>query len=166
MPYKDIEKRRLCQRRHKRSRSLYQAAWRKKNPEKFKEYARRWYSKNRTRVNEYRKEYIQRRYVASPWLRTYDGILTRLRQARRGKHRQLCYVGIKMFMTREDLKFLWFRDNAAAMNSPSIDRKDGKGDYTLANCRYLEMKENRRLVKRVYSDCFPFKCAETQSVGV
>ena len=31
------------------------------------------------------------------------------------------------------------------MKRPSIDRKNSKKDYTLQNCRFLELSENARL---------------------
>ncbi len=52
--------------------------------------------------------------------------------------------GIRNLLTMEELIYLWIRDNAAKMVQPSIDREDVKQDYSLANCRFIEMDENRR----------------------
>ena len=43
-----------------------------------------------------------------------------------------------------DFKTLWFRDKAYSMECPSIDRIDNNGHYSIDNCRYIEMAENRR----------------------
>lgn len=50
--------------------------------------------------------------------------------------------GIKCLITKEELKFLWFRDKAYNMNKPSIDRKDNDEHYELSNCQFIEMSEN------------------------
>ena len=44
----------------------------------------------------------------------------------------------------EEIIYLWVRDKAGSMIQPSIDRLDCAGDYTLENCRFIEMDENRR----------------------
>lgn len=66
--------------------------------------------------------------------------------------------GIKNFLTPEDLKLLWFRDKAYLMKKPSIDRINDDGNYTLKNCRYLELiiNINRGKAKQwgyKYEDC-------------
>lgn len=84
-----------------------------------------------------------------PWQKTYYSIHCRLRRAKHldvwgNKYR--CYVGIEMHMTPNNLKMLWERDNAAQMVKPSIDRKDPKGHYSVENCQYIEMRDNRAKV--------------------
>jgi len=52
--------------------------------------------------------------------------------------------GIKNFLTFEDVKYLWFRDNAAAMKRPSLDRRDSSDDYNFDNCRFMELYDNQQ----------------------
>ena len=56
--------------------------------------------------------------------------------------------GIKFLMTVSDFRYLWLRDRAYKMEKPSIDRKNGKGNYTLKNCRFIENFLNNSLAHR------------------
>lgn len=73
-----------------------------------------------------------------PWRATLQGIKDRLKKLNTIYHR----LGIRCFITTEELKTLWFRDKAYLMKKPSIDRKDSLKNYTLKNCRYVEFKKN------------------------
>lgn len=52
--------------------------------------------------------------------------------------------GIKCFLTHADIDYLWKRDKVYNLKRPSIDRIDSEGDYTLENCRFIELTENSR----------------------
>ena len=52
--------------------------------------------------------------------------------------------GIKNFLTLNEMKDLWVRDNASAMKVASIDRIDNDGDYVFSNCQFIEKAENSR----------------------
>ncbi len=77
-----------------------------------------------------------------PWKFTHRYILTRCYNKNSDHYKGYGSKGIKNFLTVEDLKYLWFRDNAYSMKKASIDRKDPKKNYTLDNCRYLEYSAN------------------------
>jgi hypothetical protein len=52
--------------------------------------------------------------------------------------------GIKNFLATKDLEYLWNRDKAYLLQKPSIDRKNGAGNYTRENCRFIELSQNTR----------------------
>jgi hypothetical protein len=52
--------------------------------------------------------------------------------------------GIQNFLTVDDMKVLWQRDNAAAMQRPTIDRRDSADDYNFDNCQFIELADNLR----------------------
>ena len=58
---------------------------------------------------------------------------------------------IDNFLTKEDLKLLWFKHNAHLLHKPSIDRIDTTGDYILNNCRFVEVIDNQRRPKHIYA---------------
>jgi hypothetical protein len=114
--------------------------WREKNPERWKEINKKSEEKRKVngKANAYRRE---RRKL--PWVRTRDGILRRINHAKHGRKRDLIYANVECHISTAELKEIWFRDNAAEMKRPSIDRIDPNGHYTKENCRYVELSENR-----------------------
>ena len=78
----------------------------------------------------------------NPWLKTLDAINNRCN--RKGHYLE---KNIKNYLTKENLEYLWFRDKAYLMDKPSIDRIDGRKDYTLKNCRYIEYIDNLKRPK-------------------
>ena len=51
--------------------------------------------------------------------------------------------GIKNKLTLSEIELLWSRDNADNLKQPSIDRIDPDQDYSVENCRIIEMQLNR-----------------------
>ena len=84
------------------------------------------------------KEYM----INNPWATARRAAKNRCENLNNNRYIHYGGRGIKFFMTLKDLKYLWFRDKAYLMKRPSIDRKDNNGNYTLKNCRYIELSEN------------------------
>jgi|SRR6185369_15986131 len=70
-------------------------------------------------------------------------VVQRCDDPRHASYRWYGGKGIKNFLTFEDVKYLWFRDNAAAMKRPSLDRCDSSDDYNFDNCRFMELYDNQ-----------------------
>jgi len=53
-------------------------------------------------------------------------------------------------LTAEQIKTLWFRDEAHKMEAPSIDRINSSLGYFFENCRFIEFDINMRLPRYGY----------------
>ena len=107
--------------------------WVKKNSKKHKKSCKEWRKNNSTYMKNY--------YKRNPWARIYKRILSRVN----GKNHFYSKKGIKNFLTTQEIKVLWFRDNAMLMHKASIHRIDNKQNYTYKNCKFIELKENIKL---------------------
>jgi hypothetical protein len=98
-----------------------------------------------TTTKKYRREYIKK----NPWVRHFNSARNRC------VYKYGHYYGkVNFLMTLNDFKILWIRDNAHLLKRPSIDRIDNSGDYTLSNCRFIELSDNvirRRMVVIQYN---------------
>lgn len=97
---------------------------------------------------EHIKRYGRERSKLFPWLAAYKNALARCRNPKHKSYYLYGGRGIKLLMTPNDFKQLWFRDKAHLMERPSIDRIDKDGSYTIENCRYLELTENINRARR------------------
>lgn len=85
---------------------------------------------------------------AYPVKRRIKLILSAIKQRCR-HHARYAGRGIQNFLTFADLQFLWKRDNAQAMQRPSIDRRNNDGHYSLDNCRFIELYDNISLGTKI-----------------
>ena len=75
--------------------------------------------------------YIQQRHKKYPWKRCLHDIKARCYNPKNGNYYRYGEIGIKNFLTENEIKFLWFRDKASKLNKPSIHRKKSYKHYTL-----------------------------------
>ena len=91
-----------------------------------------------SKTAEYIKKYKEKAYKERPWLR----YLHYARSRCHNKTNRYTQRGIKVLIIENELKELWFRDKAWLLNKPSLDRIDGRLNYTFENCRFIEWKTN------------------------
>lgn len=106
----------------------------------------REYAKARYRADpafRERKRASQRKI--KPWVRAWA--MAKDRCLTPSSPNSACYGGrgSKFRLTLPEIKWLWNRDRAWHLKSPSLDRIDNDGDYELSNCRFIEHEENGRL---------------------
>lgn len=117
-------------------RKAYLKKWRQ--TEKAKAYQREYHRQDSVKADAYK--YRKQHRIDCPWLTHLEHAQTRCKNPR-----YVNYSGkeIRCFLTVETIKGLWFRDKAYLLVQPSIDRKDSSGDYTVENCRFIELKVNQ-----------------------
>lgn len=104
----------------------------------------RYNEQNKTKILQKRKEF----YLKYPWKKFFSYIKSRCNNPKATDYNIYGGRGIKCLITEEELKELWFRDNAWKLKHPSIDRINNDGNYTYDNCQFIEMAENLRKDKR------------------
>ena len=109
--------------------------WRKKNPNY-------WKKKDPVRANNVRKIYFK----LNPWMQRLYWINSRCNDNNNRCYKYYGGKGIKNFLTRIEIKNIWFRDGAKNMKRPSIDRINSNGNYEFSNCRFVELSENVKLM--------------------
>ena len=97
------------------------------------------YNINKKQISVKRKRFRKER----PWQFILYDIKKRCENKNHDRYKDYGGRGIKNSLTKEDIKFLWFREEAYLLNQPSIDRKDNNGNYTLSNCQFIELDINR-----------------------
>lgn len=114
--------------------------YRKKHYKKNIKRAREYYEFNRERIQKYRKDLLKK----YPWYNSWNAARSRCLYKTHRTYRWYGGRGIKMLLTFKEIGKLWYRDKAYLMKKPSIDRKNNNGDYTLENCHFIELVDNRK----------------------
>lgn len=87
---------------------------------------------------------IKKFHEKYPWYWSYASARQRCTNPKNPRFKRYGARGIKFCLTKADMAFMWNRDHATQMSTPSLDRINNNGDYALANCRFIEMSDNCR----------------------
>lgn len=88
------------------------------------------------------KEIWKRYKQENPWSIIWSRVNQRCTNPRNISFKRYGALGIKNFLSVDDIKFLWVRDNAPGMKQPSIDRIRARESYSIDNCRFIEKSLN------------------------
>ena len=89
-------------------------------------------------TNISRKEF-KKKY---PWKSILNGIKTRCTNPKTKSYKDYGERGIKCLITEDNIKDMWFRDNASKLKYPTINRKNNDGNYEYDNCEFIEKGMN------------------------
>ena len=116
--------------------------------EKIKAQAIKWQKENK-------EKHLAQQRVIQKRLRKKYPLIKRLRNI---KQRCTCpsdpaykyygTKGVECLLTAADLEFLWNRDLAFLLLRPSIHRIDSDGNYTVNNCKFMELTTHMKLHAR------------------
>jgi hypothetical protein len=123
--------------------------YRIKNINNKKEYDKKYREINIKIISNKDKLRKQKEKETAPWKKTFNLIQQRCSNPKAENYYRYGGRGIQCQITSEELKEIWFRDNAYNLEYPSIDRKDNDGNYTFDNCQYIEMVDN---IKKQFLD--------------
>jgi len=90
----------------------------------------------------YKHKFIRFHFSKNPWVNVWHQAKTRCTNPSNPSYKYYGGRGIKFFITKNEIHFLWIRDEAWKMKQPSIDRINTDGHYEISNCRFIEMSDN------------------------
>ena len=104
------------------------------------DYDKAWSQNNKKVMAAHRKRWINK----NPWVKHYVDAGTRCNNPHYKYYHLYGERGIKRMITSEEVKKLWFRDEAYDLIKPSLDRINSDDHYRFGNCRFIEFAENSR----------------------
>lgn len=124
-----------------------------KNKEELKKYNKIYRENNKEAINKQRKEYrlknkekiklnLKEYYKKYPYMMSFYKARNRCNNKHDIGYKSYGGRGIKFLMIVKDFKALWFRDKAWLLKNPSIDRIDNNKNYSIENCRFIELSQN------------------------
>lgn len=106
-------------------------------------WGKNWRANNKEKISKLQKQWNINYRNKYPWLKAYNNARRRCLTDKKHSY----YMIVEFNITKEEVKYLWFRDNAGEMKQPSIDRINPSKGYILDNCRFMELKDNQRRKK-------------------
>ena len=90
------------------------------------------------------RNFLKQQHILYPWKRHFMDIKHRCNYTKFIGYKYYGGRGIKCLITEKEIAELWLRYEAFKMKCPSVDRKDNDGNYTVDNCKFIELVKNIR----------------------
>ena len=116
----------------------------KNNLEKERAKHKNWRKNNKEKIKFYDIHYKENH----PWIKHLKAIKSRCNNPNKDNYKYYGARGIECLLTKENIKNLWFRDNADLMDKPNVHRINNNGNYTLENCEFIEFYEHIKKHKK------------------
>lgn len=146
MPYKNKNKGKIYKKKyakeHKIEKAIYDKIYYNKNKKKINKQMKKYYEEHKKEIIKHQKNRYEIYKEKYPYYNSYNGAKERCNNSKDKSYNYYGGKGIKCLITIEEMNYLWFRDKAYLMKRPSIDRINSKNNYTLKNCRFIELNKN------------------------
>lgn len=120
-------------------------------------YKRKYHQTHKKEEHDYylrNKKHIlmnqKKRKKLNRWISSWENAKQRCCNSKNPDYQWYGKRGIQFLLTLQDVKYLWFRDKANLMKRPSIDRINNNKNYTLKNCRFIELIDNIKKGNKKY----------------
>lgn len=112
--------------------------YKKNYRETHKDEIRQYYLDNKDKILKSQK----RRKMLNPWVSHLENMSQRCNNPNCPDYKWYGGRGIRCLLKLKDVHYLWFRDKAYLMKNPSVDRIDNNKNYSLTNCKFIEILQN------------------------
>jgi hypothetical protein len=118
--------------------------WRDKNKVRLKEREKQYRDKNRERVRQNCRINTAKFLKNHRWISSYWKAYERCNNPHHKSFKNYGAKGIKLLMTQDDFKMVYFKDRAEKMKRAEVHRINNDGHYEISNVVYLEGSDHRR----------------------
>jgi len=108
-----------------------------------KQLRKLWY---KTEKGKLQKKREMKRY-SNTWLRLYKNTQDRCENPRHPAYLKYSLQGIKLLLSREEWRDLYYEQGADKMLNPSPHRPDIKKGYQIGNLIFMELKDHLKILK-------------------
>jgi len=127
--------------------------WKKNNPERYEQNMKLYRLRNKDMIRKksnawakaHRREITEKMKLwrkKNPWYNIWQSARQRCTNPKHHSFKWYGGRGIEFLLSKADMAFMWLRDHAGEFYSPSIDRIDNDGPYSLENCHFIEKSDN------------------------
>lgn len=137
-----LKKRKKNYKKNKKEILEKQKIFYRKNKTKYIQTNKKWAKNNPDKIKTIAKKCENKRRNLQPWIFHWYKLRSRCNNPNNTGYKNYGGRGIKAYITKEEIKKLWFEYCAWRLKKPTIDRIDNNGNYTYKNCQFIENIDN------------------------